>query len=449
MFKKVFFMSVLTISTMCLFAQNNQEVKYRRSSLSMILITSDEFPNKEAVMSSWNSYPFPDKYNRHEISLTSVDAQLTDEELTSRLTAKDTLTNKMEIFKEKFKRFPKEPFRDPFKYLTADSSVAVLLPTEKQAYQWKIDAVIKEQQVAKQLVASWFNRQPNGSFNMELIQDRGQYNATEMDVAIAQGQARGLASIADAGEELINNTFVTFTKLEFVENEPIATAIRNLAYIVSGYIPNPIAQVSARTAADIAYLATHEGFSLWTKTWLYKLVWNDSVQSVFYNELWNNPQAFDEADLFQLELVGVQYNSSLVTTQWKATELAQYIDKVLVRNMDRVFAELQKDNDVFKPKCPILTASPNPISAEIGMKEGLKGGEKFKIMEMTMDENGRTKYVQVGVATVDKKQVWDNRYKAGEGDEKPQLDKEGKAIKTTLFKGPKSAQSGMLLKQIK
>ena len=53
-------------------AQNDKASEYRRSSLSMVLLESESFPNKEAVISSWNNYPFPDKYNKHDISRTTA-----------------------------------------------------------------------------------------------------------------------------------------------------------------------------------------------------------------------------------------------------------------------------------------------------------------------------------------------------------------------------------------
>ena len=53
--------------TQMLAQESSQDFKYRRSSLSMILMESESFPNKDAVMNSWNNFPFPDKYNKHDI----------------------------------------------------------------------------------------------------------------------------------------------------------------------------------------------------------------------------------------------------------------------------------------------------------------------------------------------------------------------------------------------
>jgi hypothetical protein len=175
------------------------------------------------------------------------------------------------------------------------------------------------------------------------------------------------------------------------------------------------------------------------------LKWNEEIAAKFY-AAWDNPAAFDAMD-FELEFVGVQSNSSAILFTLEGANAA--MKKVEVRNIDNVFAELQQKYDVFKPRVPILSA-PNPITAQIGMKEGLKGGEKFEILEQTMDpKTGRTKYEKIGTTKVDKKMVWDNRYNAGDAPEIVVNDKDGNPITATHFDKMKKAQPGMLLKQIK
>lgn len=444
--------TVLTVAcllgTIQTFAQeSSKDFKYRRSSLSMILIESESFPNKDAVMSSWNNYPFPDKYNKHDIDLKSFNINsivLSEQDLLKAGFLKDTLKNPLQIAKATVSL-------KPVKYLNAEQTIAVVMPTEKQEYQLKIDKVMNDNKLANKLVAKWFNRNADGKFDMSLIQERGFYNASELEASIAQGQTKGLASLGDAGEELIRNTFVTFTKLEFIENEPAAAIVRDAAKaaIAKSMAGKPQMLIDmALKAADATYEKTKEGYSLWSKTWLYRLNWNDSIASIFYNDLWSNPSAFDNSDLFSLEFVGVQYNQSLVTFKIGETRTQeQLINLALVRNVDNAFAELQKDNDVFKPKVPVLTV--NPITAQIGMKEGLKGGERFDVLEMTLNpKTGLTEYKKVGSATADKKIIWDNRYIAGEKVEQ-MLDKDGNPITATPFKGGKSIQPGMLLKQVK
>ncbi|MDR3296817.1 MAG: hypothetical protein LBS94_01100 [Prevotellaceae bacterium] len=384
----------------------NPDFKYRRSSLAMVLVDANEFDNKQLVLDTWNEYPFPDKYDRHDIAT---------------------------------------------KILAAgggalDVKAIVNLTTGKTDIKAIVDTAIAEQHIGRQLVATWFNRSADGKLNMELIQKRGYYNASELDAAVAKQGARGSAALADAGEELLSNTFVSFTQFMFFKNEPVAKLVLATALEVakqSGL--SSLAMMAAEAAANKAYDLTKDGQTLFSKTWLYKLTWNEEVAATFYNA-WSDPAAFEQLD-FQLEFVGVQTNSSSVLFALEGAGAA--MKKVEVRNIDRVFAELQQTYDVFKPKVPILNA-PDPITAQIGMKESLKGGEKFEILEMTQDpQTERTKYVRIGTTKVDKKLVWDNRYNGGEAPESEVKDKDGNPITATSFKKEKKAQPGMLLRQIK
>ena len=63
--------------------------------------------------------------------------------------------------------------------------------------------------------------------------------------------------------------------------------------------------------------------------------------------------------------------------------------------------KLQKKYDVFKTKTPLFTG--NPITAKIGKKEGLEGGEKFEVLEMNQDpKTGAITYKNIGTIKVDK-----------------------------------------------
>jgi hypothetical protein len=137
--KKIILISmVVGLSSINLFAQSD-EVKYRRSSLSMVLIESESFPNKAAVMDSWNSYPFPDKYNQHNVetkSFSIASVELTDEDLLEAGYLQDTLNKVLQI--------AKAAIRGPVRYLNDKKTLAFALPTEKKEIQIKLDKFIKK-----------------------------------------------------------------------------------------------------------------------------------------------------------------------------------------------------------------------------------------------------------------------------------------------------------------
>ncbi|MDC0468236.1 hypothetical protein OAN98_04645, partial [Bacteroidia bacterium] len=327
-----------------------------------------------------------------------------------------------------------------------EKTLAYKLPNERQTVQLSIDKVLSEKQVAKQMIKKWFDITDNNEFPNDQItlKERALYDASEADKAIANGQSRGLNYLINNAEDLIYNSFVTFSKLNFYENEPVAKAALVIALneLDKTDMPQPLKD-KAKEKAQQVYEKAKEGYSLWSKTWLYQINWNDSLAALFY-ETWGNQEAFDKLDIFTMKFIGTQYNQSLVTFKIGETRTQeQLIDLALVRNLDNTFAKLQKKNDVFKPKVPVLTSG--PITAQIGMKEGLEGGEKFEVLEMVLNKDGKVEYKVVGKAAVDKKIVWDNRYGAGEEGE-IQKDADGNVITSTIFKGSKKIQPGMLLK---
>lgn len=412
-----------------------KDINYRRSSLHTILMESDNFPRAEVVLKSYYSAPFPDKYNDHTIGTKSFDPgiyAITDEERAAAGTEQT-----------KAGKFAKG---------AASSATAGIVDSQAADNPLIIEKYLKENKIANQMVAKWFNRQPDGSFNMDIISERGYYDASDLEANIATAAVKGISSLSDAGEELLNNTFVVVSKMNFVSNEIAAAIVREAAKLAAKEIKNPIAKKAAIISADKSYEKTKEGYSVWTTSYLYKLIWNDSIAAVFYNDLWINKsnidtkktEAFDNTNLFKLEYVGDEKSVSLVmfSLKEKRTE-DQIVELATIRNIDAVYAKLQKKYDVFKTKTPLYTG--NPITAKVGMKEGLEGGEKFEVLEQTVDsKTGLTKYVGKGTITVDEKKIWDNRYNAGEDPNDGNLE-----ISETTFKGGKKYYSGLLIRQLK
>lgn len=427
--------SALMLCTSQLFSKNPIKIKkYKRSSLAMILIKSGSFPDKSIVMQAWDNYPFPDKYNDHSVGVDSMNPA------------------KFVVTRQDMKKAGLHGILIPAKGNTGSPDVN----NGVKEMPIKIAKFIRKRHLAKKLVSKWFDRDTSGTFDMKLIEKRGFYNASVMDAAVAAHKIRGLASLGDAGEQLINNTFVAFSRLTFVSNEPIARAIRDIAIkTIKQKVNNLLAQKLAILAANKVYQKTKEGYSVWTHTWLYKLVWNDSIANVFYTKLWNDTTAFDHSHIFRMKYVGMAASRSLVTFSLKKGQAhrtkAQIVDLATGRNIDKVFAKLQKNFDVFKPKVPVLSV--DPIRAHIGLKEGIKPGDKFEALEMKMDPHtGKTTYVKVGKVIVSRKfPIWDDRYDAGlELASKHKKHKKSAApVTATTFKGSKKIQPGMLLVQIK
>jgi hypothetical protein len=224
-------------------------------------------------------------------------------------------------------------------------------------------------------------------------------------------------------DKLINNTFVVFTKLNFVSNAIPAEAIRQIAYTQADKLSGML-QTLARKAADKLYEKASEGYSVWTNAWLYKLEWNEQIYTDF-RKIMTSKEKLDmnafNAMNFNLEFIGQEKANSLVTFSLKKGEGDRTEDEIIelstVRNVDKVFSKLQREYEVFKPLYQLTGV--DPFSAKLGMKEGLDGGEKFEILEIRGGE-----YNKIGTIEVDKNKVWDNRYGAPKQE-----------IEQTYFKG--------------
>ena len=399
------------------------EFEYHRSSLYTILMESDSFPGKDTVINAYYKAPFPDKYNNHNLKAKSFDPK-------------------------KYQMDYSEPQSTNF---YDNISQKYYVANDPQPY-WGLSSnqYLKENEVAKKLVAKWFNRKEDGSFDMKMISERGMYDAKELEASIAHYSIRGTAMLSDAGEELIQNTFVIVSKMNFVENEKTALALKKSLKIASYGIPSIIGQIAVRKAVNIAYKKMKEGYSVWTTSRLYHLKWNDSIAAVFYRDYWMDQSnidsarkaAFDESNMFVLVFVGEQKSTSLVTQTFiKSRSEEELITIATIRNIDKVYLKLQKNYDIFKTKTPLNIGF--PLSADIGYKEGLSGKEKFEVIEMVMDENtGRTVYKRKGVIKVNKKKICDNRY--NESEQTP-----SQSSDATYFKGGKKSYEGLLIRQIK
>ena len=430
------------------YAMNAQDVelpKYQRSSLHMVLLTTDE-PGLEGAQDftaqldeAWQAYPFPDKYNKHLLSFTQAYGGQPKGSL-------------MEIINTYSNGFGNLSLADAKALL--DSMKGAKIYNENLVAA--IQGIIAEQKLGNQLMRKWFNIQDDGTYDLELINERASYNANQMDVADATATVRGVQAILDRGDDLIGNTFVTFSKLAFYPSEPVAAFTRDLAKFIAEFTPAPANSIMI-AAAEAAYVATNKGYTARTTTALYQLDWTEEVKAEFYNMFTADNKIDMEkfnAYEFPMSLVGID-NANSTTIDAGAGVKAAFgavqseevdnalINKTVIRNIDKLFAKLQRSYEVFAPVSQIVSVE--PLMADMGMKEGLEGGESFNLLEPTLDpETNEIVWNSIGIVKVDKKGIWDNRYTLT--DEAPAEDPS--ELKGTVLSPNKKAAVGMVVKQV-
>ena len=428
---------IAVLGTATMFAQSVDEVKYRRSSLHVMLMEDNDLhpQYKGIIVDAFLNSPFPDKYDNHDIGIPSYDIL-------------SIAIPEVEEGEEKSKEEKQQDKR--------------LKGVDK-----KIEQFIKDEGVARKLVAKWFSRKDDGSFATELIAERGSYDATTLDVNKAMSQAKTVSSqMEDAGYELIGNTFLIINKANFIENELGAAIVYEAAKItiLAMKQENPMQKMvkdAANAAAEALYERTRKGYTVGTRSFLYKLTWNDSISDIFYTDYWvdesmeveekiTKKDLFENTDLFSMEFVGME-KATVMVLNLKAENLTtqQIISEATIRTGSKVFAKLQKEYDVFKPKTPLAQVENKGkiCTAKIGLKEGIEGGEKFDVLEQFVNKEGLTEYKSIGTIKVDKKNIWDNQFYASEP---PVIEGEIK-IQATHFKGCKIKKHypGLLIRQKK
>ena len=406
----MYFTAIMLLSNLA----NAQEKKegYQRSSLHIINIENLNFDNAAKVNTAYSKYIFPPNYDQHDIGQNIINLnnfKLTDEE-------KAALgINESELGKG-------------LNSMISSASAGILENNTQVKYE--LDKFIKEQGVGKKLVEKWFSVNQDGTFSFELFKKRGESSLTEEDKKRMESAALSQTEKDKLAENLAKNTFVVFTKLNFVSNAIPAEAIRQIAYSQADKLSGML-QTMARKAADKIYEKAAEGYSVWTSAWLYRLAWNEEKYAQFKTalKLKGEMNSVIDMDLFNkidfpLEFVGQEKATSLVTFSLKKGEAERTEDQIIelstIRNIDKVFSKLQREYEVFKPLYQL--SSVDPFSAKLGTKEGLEGGEKFEVLEI---KNGQ--YNRIEVITVDKSKIWDNSFGAPKQE-----------IEQTYFKGKNS-----------
>lgn len=369
-------------SCLLVYAQSGVYENYRRSSLySVMLNTGDKYCNE--IEDVFTTLPVNDKFNNHDLSVKSI---------------KDY-----------------------------DGSAK-----DKRG---KIERFLVQSQLAKRIVAKWFDRdRVTGAFDMDLVAERGQYNASELDVKLAQSTVRGIALLEDAGEELIGNTFLLVNDIRYVDKEANAQ-VASLIFSAVKAVATELTNVSNEKIASVASLVDLAsgtgkevsdligGFRVTITSYLYRLEWTEAVASEFYEKYYydslsvdvHKKKAFDaRTDLFKFEFIGKQRVTSDKLVLNGVRNNIQLIRKVLNRALDKSIVKLQHEHEVFRVKSAVYEIKDGEVTVQIGMKEGVDEKSRFEVLECYVDDKQRTTYKRVGIIRPVPGAIWDNRYMAVE-----------------------------------
>lgn len=454
----VFFASVLAIGV---FAQNEdakQAVEdYMRSSLYTIILDDHGLmDNHKAtiIKDVFFNTPLPEKFNDHNLmpqyrTFNPAMYEVTDAEL-EEVTGKTKKGKSKGGFGKSLGKFAKN--------VANDATAGIVDTTDTRKLPVKFMKFFIENHIPNRMIAKWYNQsdynpETNSCFDMELIKERGLYNATEFDKSIAEKSTRGLAMLADAGENLIKNTFVVGMRFNYISKEELAQQLSETSTVVTGLIGGKAAAITD-AAVQVGSTVAGKGYVIKATAFLYQLDWNEEVANTFYNTYYNMPteDEFFNSDLFKLKYVGSETSwADIQSTVFSKMSEDDLLKRATVRAIDNVIAKLQKEHEAFRTKTPLLTTDPE-ITAQIGLKEGLEEGDKYEVLEKIQDpETNIVTYKRVTTIKVDKKRIWDNRYAADIEQAENAANNVGEiqTINATYFTGSnKDIYPGMLIRQI-
>ena len=349
--------------------QQPQDLQYRRSSICSFLISRADQSMYDKIQEKYLEIPTPDQYNNHDLS------------------------------------------------------IRILNVDKKGNYADSISQWLDDNRIASRLVAKWFDRDIfTGQCDMALVQQRGLYNATVFDKELAARSSRGQAMLADAGEELIGNTFVLVHEPHYIDNakrsQNVSTGLKIFGALAGGIIGVDVSDLFD-SLGDLA--ATFKGFRVKFHTSLYQLVWDDETAATFYKDMYAiNPddegkrKAFEEnRGRFKLKFIGDVESSGSQNSFLGISEEHPdiMIRKACQRAIDDNVRDLQHNFEVFRVKSPVTEVNGKEVKVPIGLKEGVNEESEYEVLEAN-EKDGRIEYKRIGTIVPVKDKIWDNRFMA-------------------------------------
>ena len=429
----------LTVTVQAQEAKKDSVSKYFRNSLTQLMIYHPEDEFGYDVYEIFNDLPKQDKYDDHDIKLHVID--------NSKVTGVAGKPN------------------GGLHRQTYGASM-VLTKEEKNNNAKALLDLLNKAEVGKRIVAKWFGLTgetlQDAHFSTALIEERSDYNASTLDVERARSSVDGIAALQNVSEELITHSFVLISDMTYITAENRADATKTTFAVIGGIFDALSGGNSGRRLAenvgDIADKFT--GFKVFTHSYLYQLVWNDSIANIFYDKYYTAEPNADKVRAFLEDKTTfkVQYLGNESATYEKTTTNGTYsredlLQMISARSIDNNVAKLQKRFDAFRVSAPITSieydkkGNVSGVRAQIGEKEGVADDITYEVMRCVYDK-GRLKYERVAVLKPVKNQIWDNRFNAIiENDE--DNSNAGTLFKLTDKTNASKVTVGMLIRQIK
>lgn len=428
--------------------------QYRRNSLCFFFDSTikGQVKYSSIMQKVLSDYRMSDKFNDHNLGsmYVNIPKTYTQEEYNVAYPLK----------KQKSDNTWRSMYRSAVTPSSSDAEKKALKALEKEweyhDYEVECEAkaihFVKSQNVANLLIAKWFDakeeKKDDSHYDVELIQARGAYNASELEKLRANESQRGFAALQDAGIELIPNTYVVITSFYVRDAETVMKESEGLDRDANMKTMFGLLGAVKTGRTENAY----HGFLVEITTTFFKLNWDEQSENLFINSYYNAPlekllnsKEFSLQELGRISEIGISY-----TLPGKDNSDENLLKVAIYEAIDKVIAAMQKKNEDFRIKSPVIDVTDKGVTAFIGLKEGLEKNSKFEVLQREYNESkNRFIYKKVGNLKIDKNNVWDNRLVIeGVQMSKTDIKPNPNVDRTTLIGSGKFA-SGMLIRQTK
>ncbi len=430
-----------------------QETTYRRSSLYTIMLPDDKLVEhaRDAVTEAFLQKSFPDKYNNHclndrVLDLASIkNIEVTPEEVAA---AQEQGAKGIGGLLKKGLGVMKSAAKEA---KISTDSVATLSDAD---YVAKLQKYFETHNTAGALVAKWFGGpdacpQKIKALSVKLIEERGINTLSPEELEKAKLAVGGMEKlIASASYDLMGRTFVMVNRYSYLSAEDVIAYSTIAAAAFFG---------NYATLAGSALASVLKGYFVKTSTYLFQLDLTQEQIMQLSTKYQKDIRKLYTDNSIKLKYVGKTWDYAPATLKMsvKSQNDALLIERATIRATDGAISKLQKRYEQFKTLATLHQDGEN-LYAYIGAKEGCKEGDKFEVLQKTIDKEGVEVYKAVGVVKIEKGQLWDNRNGinlkvegAATDEKKKDKEKANSALSFSGFGTSKKLLEGSLIRQIK
>lgn len=239
------------------------------------------------------------------------------------------------------------------------------------SHQADVYSLLAASKAGLQVIGAWFNRSPEGVMDLNVINSRSEYNASDQTYNIAKAQALGEYLIHGEGIRLVDNSYI----LVVDHSEPVRQFNKD----------------SDGKTTGVSWSTTAMG-------WLFKVNFDDALRQKVY-DLWiyddDSPEKKAEKIAAWQELeVGLSFVKSDHVTSSGSKSISEKdqddspaLAQAITGCSSALISSLEKNVEAWKVKSTVYKT--HPISSKIGKKEGLGNLSRFEVREYILGDDGK------------------------------------------------------------